>query len=260
MTIGSTRVRAAVGRVARRLGLRDSPRRAFANDWYLRHNQRRQEHLASLRLDVCSKTVLETGAGVGDHTSFFLDRGCRVTITEPRVENLAALRRRYPAEEVVALDLDSPTANFGRTFDVVYCYGTLYHLSRPAIALEYMARQCAGVLLLETCVSRGDALAENVVAEPAGVPSQAYSGYGCRPTRAWIFAELRRHFQHVYLPLTQPAHPEFPLNWSAVDGGSLTRAVFVASRSALSNPLLVESLPDRQYISLSGQGSVTKEK
>jgi hypothetical protein len=214
----------------------------------MRHSQRRLEHLASLGLDLCSKTVLETGARIDDHTSFFLDRGCRVTTTEPRAENLAVLRRRYPTGEVVALDLDKPTTQFGRSFEVVYCYGTLYHLSKPAIALEYLAKQCSGMLLLETCVSLGDALTENVVAEPVGVPSQAYSGYGCRPTRGWVFLELRRHFRHVYVPLMQPAHPEFPLNWSAVTGTSLTRAVFVASHEAVSNPLLIESLPNCQYL------------
>jgi Methyltransferase domain len=244
-----SRLKVAVRGAARRLGIPDSARRAFGNEWYTRHNQRRQEHLASLGLDVFSKTVLETGAGVGDHTSFFLDRGCHVTITEPRAENLAMLRRRYPAQEVVALDLDNPTMEFGRSFEVVYCYGTLYHLSKPAIALEYLAKQCSGMTLLETCVSPGDSLAINVVAEPVRVRSQAFSGFGCRPTREWVFSELRRYFPHVYVPLTQPAHPEFPLDWSAVNGPALTRAVFVASREALSNPLLMESLPDRQYLS-----------
>src|SRR5580704_12589348 len=50
----------------------------FGSPWYQRHNQRRQEHLASLQLDLVSKSVLEVGAGVGDHTFYFLDRDCTV--------------------------------------------------------------------------------------------------------------------------------------------------------------------------------------
>jgi hypothetical protein len=129
--IDTVSLKAVAGQVVRRLGLRDSPRRALASEWYLRHNQRRHEHFDSLGLDLCSK-------------------------------------------------------------------------------------------------------------------------------RAWIFAELRRHAQYVHAPFTQPAHPEFPLNWGAVDGRSMTRAVFVASRAALGNPQLVDSLPNRQLISLSGQGNVTE--
>ena len=60
---------------------------SFRDDRYLRHNARRLEHLASLGLDLLGKRVLEVGAGVGDHTGFFLDRDCSVLSTEPRGEN-----------------------------------------------------------------------------------------------------------------------------------------------------------------------------
>ena len=46
---------------------------SFKTDYYQRHNQRRLEHLSSLNLDIFSKTVIEVGAGIGDHTSFFVD-------------------------------------------------------------------------------------------------------------------------------------------------------------------------------------------
>jgi len=58
---------------------------------YLRHNARRLEHLASLNLDISGRSVLELGAGVGDHTTFFLDRGCTVTCVKPRAENCSPL-------------------------------------------------------------------------------------------------------------------------------------------------------------------------
>jgi len=55
---------------------------AFLSYHYQRHNQRRLEHLASLGLDIAGCTVLEVGAGIGDHTSFFLDRGCEVVTSD----------------------------------------------------------------------------------------------------------------------------------------------------------------------------------
>lgn len=162
--------------------------------------------------------------------------------TEGRSENLVILRERYPSLDVRQLDLDNP-AELRESFDIVYCYGTLYHLQRPAEALNFMASCCRNMLLLETCVSYGDHQAINIVDEVRGIPSQSVSGRGCRPTRAWIHHELGQLFEHVYIPRTQPDHEQFPLDWTSPDqSGTLTRAVFVGSRRPLENPLLSEDL------------------
>src|SRR5438132_1133035 len=84
---------------------------------------------SSLGLDIAGRTVLEVGAGIGDHTSFFLDRGCPVVATDVRPENLAILRRRYAGVDVRHLDLDAPDTAFRPHVEIVYCYGTLYHLA-----------------------------------------------------------------------------------------------------------------------------------
>jgi hypothetical protein len=225
-----------------------SPHGAFGNDHYQRHNQRRLEHLATLGLDLAGSTVLEVGAGVGDHTSFFLDRGCRVVSTEVRDESLALLRARYPQIEVRKLDMEHPEPVPGGPFDVVYCYGLLYHLRNPAGAVAYMADCCRRLLLLETCVSFGDAEEQNPCPEPAEDYTQSAVGVGCRPTRPWVFHRLKEHFPFVYVTRTQPWHEEFPLDWSAPPPGpgALTRAVFVASRSALPNPALMDGIPTLQ--------------
>jgi hypothetical protein len=233
-----------------------TPRGVFHAPFYIRHNQRRLEHLASLGLDLCDKTVLEPGAGIGDHSLFYLDRGCTVTAVEPRAENLAAMRDSIAQSltphhaRLIARpgDVEALAGIEGR-FDIVHSYGLLYHLGDPARAIALFAERCAGLLLLETCVSLGDHVALNPVAEPTENPAQAFDGAGCRPTRPWVMQELRRHFEHVYLPLTQPAHDEFPLDWTVPEWKSFTglaRAVFVASRRPLDNPRLTTAIPARQ--------------
>ncbi len=234
---------------------RKSPLDVFHSDHYLRHTARRLEHLASLGLDVVGKRVFEPGAGIGDHTRFYLDRGCSVHVSEPREENLKVIRERFASEPrvtVEAIDLEHPPAKSPQGFDLVHCYGVLYHLTNPSDAIRYLAGVAGELMLVELCVSFGEDEQLNTVEEVQVHHSQAVSGYGCRPTRPWVEARLREHFDHVYYPLTQPAHPEFPLDWSEKAAGEwgdgLSRAVFVASREPLDNPLLTGDRPNRQRL------------
>jgi hypothetical protein len=218
------------------------------NSWhYLRHNARRLEHLATLGLPVAGRNVLEVGAGIGDHTHFYLDRGCQVITTEGREENFTILKQRYPKLDTYQLDLDDPQPAFHGPFDLIHCYGVLYHLNKPIEAIAFLASLCRELLLLETCVSFGEDDNLNPCSEKADDATQALSGVGCRPTRRWVVNQLKRHFARVYLPLTQPWHEEFPIDWTAgTTQAPFSRAVFIASRNALNNPLLSEEIPLKQ--------------
>lgn len=225
-----------------------SPIEFFHSDHYLRHNARRLEHLASLQIPVTGLSVLEVGAGIGDHSHYYIDRGCRVTITEARDENLSVLTKRYPQHRVQFLDMESPVDIEGGPFDLTHCYGLLYHLSNPLQALAFLSRQTRGILFLESCVSWGESEVENLTPEIQDDPTQSFSGTGCRPSRAWIFAQLQALFEYVYLPVTQPCHEEFPVNWNAPEAhqAPLQRAIFIASRERMENSLLTESLSSGQ--------------
>ena len=83
--------------------------------------------------------------------------------------------------------------------DIVYCYGTLYHLERPAEAISWMARCARRLLLVETCVAFGQAEEVHPFEERAGQPDNAVRGHGCRPTRAWVRRELTRGFPNRVL-------------------------------------------------------------
>lgn len=222
----------------------DLPIKRFHTIQYLRHNQRRQEHLSSLNLDLQNKNVLEVGAGIGDHSNYFLDRGCRLLTTEVRPEKLEIIKQRFQDNKKVRtrqLDMDNPV-DLNETFDCVYCYGLLYHLNNPENALIFLTGHCSGVLLLETCVSSKNNVGENIINESSGDMSQAFYGKGCRPSRKWVWDKLNELMPYVYCTVTQPAHEEFPLDWSSTKT-KLTRAVFIASRHKIVNPNLVMELP-----------------
>ena len=217
----------------------------FASDHYQQHNKARLEHLASLGLDLNGKTVLELGAGVGDLTPFFLERGCEIVAVDGRAANVAALHGRYPEVSAQVVDLENTDSNaqvFARRYEIGFCYGLLYHLSKPA---SFLATVCPKVdtLLLETCVSPGQGEDINLCVEDLSIESQSLSGRGCRPTRYWLYHQLQKYFPNVYTCVTQPRHKEFPLNWRGLDSSEgLVRSVFIASADAIDNPLLHRGL------------------
>jgi len=206
-------------------------------------NEARLCHLASLGLDLAGKRVLEVGGGIGLHTCFFESLGCTVTFTDARPENVREAKRRYPQRTTAVLDLDQEP-DLGRLgmFDIIYCYGTLYHLSKPKEALRALAQVCREMILLETCVTPGEEESLNPLPEQALNPNQAVSGIGCRPARPWVMRQLRDHFGWAYHSVTQPLHPDFERNWLEPAPRKLYRAVFVGSKQPLMLPSLSECI------------------
>lgn len=227
------------------------PLPAFRDPSYIDINIARLDHLTSILEQMGDQaptgSVLELGAGVGDHCSFWIDRGHRLTTSDGRPECVNVLKTRFPDNRARLMDLDAPVASDER-FDIVYAYGLLYHLKNPALALASMSALCDDILFLETCVSFGDDLAIHPEQEPADSASQSIHGLGCRPTRPWVMETLKAHFQHVYQVGWQPNHNQFPIDWKSPDlaAAALHRTIFIASRRILDVPGFVEGLLDRQ--------------
>lgn len=223
----------------------------FFSTSYQRQNIARLQHLNSLGLPVGGKSVLEVGAGVGDHTLYYLQRDARVVPVEGRPYFCSFIKQRLGIQ-AHSVDLDrkpEQLLDLGH-FEIMHCYGLLYHLSKPARFLE-IASQVCDTIFLETCVSCKEDGTLDLVAEPSRNPTQAIGGTGSRPSRQWVFSKLKEHFPHVYCPRTQPRDVQFPLKWSVgmKPDSFLSRAVFIASKIELHNPNLVPELPN-EYIRL----------
>ena len=67
----------------------------FFDARYQLHNIARLSHLNDLNLDLDNKSVLELGAGIGDHTLFYLYRGGQVTPIEGRQELCDFIFKRF---------------------------------------------------------------------------------------------------------------------------------------------------------------------
>jgi SAM-dependent methyltransferase len=208
-------------------------------------NEARMTHLASLDLPIDGRRVLEVGAGIGRLTGFFVDRGGSVVATEARAENVAELRRRLPTVDAREADVEESLQHLG-SFDVVFCYGVLYHLESPLRALRNMAAVCTDLLLMETMVCDSRSAVLRVEDETKSV-NQALRGLAHRPSPSYLAIALNRiGFDHVYSATDPPDHPDYRFSWldnmDTARNGALLRGVFVASRHALDRPGLTTLL------------------
>jgi SAM-dependent methyltransferase len=208
-----------------------------------RINRARLEHLASLGLPLERRSVLDVGSGPGHLAQFFVERGCRVLSTDSRTENVERLRELYPAHEAEKLDVEyDPIEPLGN-FDVIFCYGLLYHLENPALALRKLTGACDELLLLETMVCDSPLPILRLEDEYLSL-NQAMRGIAHRPSPAWVAMVFDRIGMHnVYLAAEPPAHPDYQFDWkddlATERDGHLLRAIFVASRAPVDNDRLV---------------------
>jgi len=223
----------------------------FTSKHYVIHNIARLSHLDSLGIDFKDKSILEFGAGIGDHTYYLLIKGANVYSTDGRPELVESIKFRFPVEAEV-IDCESQIDKILELprYDIIYCYGFLYHISNPSEFLDSI-KDKSDLLLLETCVS-SDHLKDDIYQtnEDIGNITQAKRGVGCRPTRNWIFKKLKENYKFVYIPKTQPNHPEFPKDWTLTferTDTELIRAVFIGSNYLLENENLLTELP-KYYI------------
>jgi SAM-dependent methyltransferase len=220
----------------------------FDQQHFLEITNAQLEHLVSLNLDMNNCSVLEVGAGVGNLTHLFESINCKILSTDAREGLVTEHRKRFPDRKVEVADLElSKTYNRFGIFDIVFCYGTLYHLSNPEFAIEKLSKKCKKFFLLETCVFPIDNGKVNLEFEISDLKFNSIHGVGCRPARNWIMEKLKKYYPYSYVTAHQPKHFLYSLNWPSVNQNYYGRAVFIGSKIKLNNPLLLENLPLKQF-------------
>ena len=215
----------------------------FEEGFYRDITEARATHFKSLDLDVAGKSVVDIGCGIGHFSQMLGQMGANVTCVDGRPENIARLLERYPGSKACVVDAETDALLTLGKFDVVFCYGLLYHLADPLGFLRRAASISVDWIILETCIMDADVPAVRLVPEDDTNNSQALHAMGCRPSNAYVAFGLKNSgMQHVYVPKVLPAHPQFQyraeFDFSYIRNEKLMRNIFVASRV----PLKTQSL------------------
>jgi len=206
---------------------------------HLQINTARLDHLNKLQLPIEKKSVLEIGSGPGLLTPFFTEKGCQTLSLEGRKENIDAFKINNPKSDVMLFDCESSDWSSIKEADICFCYGLLYHLSTPSEFVRNVSSKVKEFIIIETAISNGISdNGINIIDESKGDYAQALNGFGCRPTRKFIWDTLKSIYPYVYMPVFQPEHEDFPKYYS---NGGTQRMIVIGSNIPLNNTMLSDS-------------------
>jgi len=155
------------------------------------------------------RRAVDIGCGLGTLSALLAELGLEVTAVDARATNVEEGARRHPALRFVRADAEDPAlARLGR-FDLVCCFGLLYHLENPFRATRNLHALTGRLLLIETACVPGAAPTLELRDEYPG-DDQGLGGVGFYPTEAALTKMLRASgFSHVHPFASLPDHPHY---------------------------------------------------
>lgn len=98
-------------------------------------------------------TVLDVGCGFGFFSRYLKDMGLKVSAFDIRKENVAVAKYRNPDIDFKVYDIEDKSVCGLGVFDMVFCFGTLYHLENPFRAIRNLYCLTGKFLLAETQIA-----------------------------------------------------------------------------------------------------------
>lgn len=165
--------------------------------------------LGELKGPLGLRTAIDVGCGLGYFSHFLKSLGFEVTAIDGREQNLDEAQRRNPDIRFLRFDAeDAAILSLGK-FDLVFCFGLLYHLENPMRAIRHLRGITNKLLLVEAVVYPGDE-PTMVLVEESPDEDQGLRHFAFYPTEACLLKMLfRSGFPHAYRFSAQPNHPDY---------------------------------------------------
>ncbi len=99
------------------------------------------------------RTALDVGCGFGFFSSYLRRAGFEVSALDGRESNIVEARKRSPGIRFEVQDIEDVNFAKARSYDLVLCFGLLYHLENPFRAVRNLAALTGEVFVVETRVA-----------------------------------------------------------------------------------------------------------
>ena len=190
--------------------------------------------LGQLKPTLNLETAIDVGCGLGHFSGLLSSLGFHVTGVDGRSENVHESARRFPATQFFKINVEDAQITQLGTFDLVFCFGLLYHLENPLLAIRNLRGITKSLLLVEGLVYPGNDPIMGLVDETE-YEDQGLRNFAFYPTEACLVKMLyRAGYANVYRFLMLPAHPEYQDAY----GRPRNRTVLAASLKPLPTDLL----------------------
>lgn len=188
----------------------------FNAQFYKELDIARFNHFDTLGVDFKNKTILELGAGIGNHTEFILSKSPKkVYVIEGRGENIEILQQRFAKTKKVISwvgNLENGIEDFSLPVDWIYNYGLLYHLSKPFDFLDSLKKFPHKNMVIETCIAHSGDVNNTFEGE---CPTQSLVHLGSRPNKDLLIEKLKEIYEEVVVPTNVPKHEQFNIYGTA---------------------------------------------
>ena len=165
--------------------------------------------VAKLKPALGLSNALDAGCGVGFFSQMLAECGLNVCGFDARAKNVEEAQRRFPGIPFGLADVeDRGVLQLGR-FDLVLCFGLLYHLENPLLAIRNLRAITEKCLLLESMCVPEERPAFLLREEP-GQQDQSVTDVACYPSQSGLVKMLYRSgFKNVYRVAELPDHEDF---------------------------------------------------
>ena len=154
-------------------------------------------------------TAVDAGCGVGFFSQTLVECGLRTCGFDVRTENVEEARRRFPGIPFEQANVEAREISQLGQFDLVLCFGLLYHLENPLQAIRNLRTITEKCLVLESMCLPEESCSLLLREEPRQ-DDQSLTEMACYPSESSLVKMLyRAGFAKVYRVTPLPDHDDF---------------------------------------------------